>query len=80
MGLTAAFHLLTDADASSSNGEGGGGGTQGVCASPGCGKQAAMACPKCLELKRAPTLFCSQVRSRSGRSGVNRFQLMKRGE
>ena len=53
----------TDTD-TSANGEGEGGGSkQGVCASPGCGKPAAMACPKCLELKRAPTLFCSQVSS-----------------
>ncbi len=35
---------------------------KGLCASVGCDKPAAMACPKCLELKRSPTLFCSQAR------------------
>lgn len=54
---------LASSSSSSTNGESGGNQGTGVsvCASPGCDKAAAMACPKCIELKRAPTLFCSQA-------------------
>ena len=34
--------------------------SDGLCATPGCGKAATLACPTCIELQLAPTRFCSQ--------------------
>ena len=33
---------------------------QHLCATPGCGKPAELACPTCLKLGLAPTRFCNQ--------------------
>ena len=35
-------------------------GTQYVCATPGCGKEAKLACPTCIKLGTQPTRFCDQ--------------------
>jgi hypothetical protein len=32
-----------------------------LCSTPGCGKAATMACPKCIQLNLPISLFCSQV-------------------
>eukprot|EP00298_Acanthocystis_sp_HF-20_P016622 c21532_g1_i3.p1 GENE.c21532_g1_i3~~c21532_g1_i3.p1 ORF type:complete len:146 (+),score=48.93 c21532_g1_i3:35-439(+) len=31
-----------------------------ICSTPGCGKQASLSCPKCLELNIKQSYFCSQ--------------------
>ena len=73
--LAAAFHLTHRHPptyyntADRENGDSGA--SKGMCAAPGCAKEATMACPKCLALKVAAelgTLFCSQVRMREIRT------------